>query len=120
MSVPQFGAWDGNGNLPDYSMDFSKIRESRKQNKKDISRASIGNEEELANPDQHDRKNDQKYHDHHHQQPQQQVELPMHDAPNNSPSVRYWFNCSFCHLFHVPFLLDCSLLYRLCRGEGRY
>ncbi|CAN6478258.1 unnamed protein product [Victoria cruziana] len=88
MSVPQFGAWDGNGNLPDYSMDFSKIRESRKQNKKDISRASIGNEEELANPDQHDRKNDQKYHDHHHQQPQQQVELPMHDAPNNSPSRR--------------------------------
>ncbi|XP_055833029.1 uncharacterized protein LOC129902033 isoform X1 [Solanum dulcamara] len=30
--------------MPDYSMDFSKIRENRKQNK---SRASLGNEEEL-------------------------------------------------------------------------
>ncbi|XP_031491363.1 uncharacterized protein LOC116258375 [Nymphaea colorata] len=89
MSIPQFGAWDGNGNMPDYSMDFSKIRESRKQNKKDISRASIGNEEELANPQRHDGKNDHKSHDHHHhqQQQQQQIELPMH-APNGSPSRR--------------------------------
>ncbi|KAI3499742.1 hypothetical protein L1887_35551 [Cichorium endivia] len=47
MSVPQFGDWDQKGPLPDYSMDFSKIREMRKQNKRDISRASIGNEEEF-------------------------------------------------------------------------
>ncbi|KAD4586419.1 hypothetical protein E3N88_24020 [Mikania micrantha] len=47
MSVPQFGDWDQKGPLPDYSLDFSKIREMRKQNKRDISRASIGNEEEL-------------------------------------------------------------------------
>ncbi|KAK1432441.1 hypothetical protein QVD17_09337 [Tagetes erecta] len=47
MSVPQFGDWDQKGPLPDYSLDFSKIREMRKQNKRDISRASIGNDEEL-------------------------------------------------------------------------
>ncbi|KAJ3673776.1 hypothetical protein LUZ60_005768 [Juncus effusus] len=49
MSVPTFGDWDmKNGAVPDYSMDFSKIREMRKQNKKEISRASLGNEEELV------------------------------------------------------------------------
>lgn len=42
--MPQFGDWDQKGALPDYSMDFSKIRENRKQNK---SRASLGNEEEF-------------------------------------------------------------------------
>ncbi|KAG8373300.1 hypothetical protein BUALT_Bualt11G0009600 [Buddleja alternifolia] len=47
LSVPQFGDWDQKGALPDYSMDFSKIREMRKQNKRDPSRASLGNEEEL-------------------------------------------------------------------------
>ncbi|KAI3462005.1 hypothetical protein Pfo_018668 [Paulownia fortunei] len=64
LSVPQFGDWDQKGALPDYSMDFSKIREMRKQNKRDPSRASLGNEEEListttrdsnsAHNDQHD------------------------------------------------------------------
>ncbi|XP_047322806.1 uncharacterized protein LOC124926599 [Impatiens glandulifera] len=47
MSVPQFGDWEQKGVMPDYSMDFSKIREMRKQNKRDVSRASLGNEEEL-------------------------------------------------------------------------
>ena len=47
LSVPQFGDWDQKGAVPDYSMDFSKIREMRKQNKRDVSRASLGNEEEL-------------------------------------------------------------------------
>ncbi|XP_057500779.1 uncharacterized protein LOC130784805 [Actinidia eriantha] len=47
LSVPQFGDWDQKGAMPDYSMDFSKIREMRKQNKRDVSRASLGNEEEL-------------------------------------------------------------------------
>lgn len=50
LSVPQFGDWDQKGVLPDYSMDFSKIREMRKQNKRDPSRASLGNEEEFINP----------------------------------------------------------------------
>ncbi|KAK6924163.1 hypothetical protein RJ641_010363 [Dillenia turbinata] len=47
LSVPQFGDWDHKGEVPDYSLDFSKIREMRKQNKMDVSRASLGNEEEL-------------------------------------------------------------------------
>jgi len=52
LSVPQFGDWDqkGGGTMPDYSMDFTKIREMRKQNKRDPSRASLGNEEELIKP----------------------------------------------------------------------
>ncbi|XP_050128690.1 uncharacterized protein LOC126605357 isoform X1 [Malus sylvestris] len=48
LSVPQFGDWDQKGQVPDYSLDFSKIREMRKQNKRDVSRASLGNEEELV------------------------------------------------------------------------
>ncbi|KAI3798561.1 hypothetical protein L1987_33838 [Smallanthus sonchifolius] len=48
LSVPQFGDWDQKGPLPDYSLDFSKIREKRKQNKRELSRTSIGNEEELV------------------------------------------------------------------------
>jgi len=52
LSVPQFGEWDQKGPLPDYSMDFSKIREMRKQNKTNASRASLGNEEEFAAPAQ--------------------------------------------------------------------
>ncbi|CAN6567735.1 unnamed protein product [Malus baccata var. baccata] len=47
LSVPQFGDWDQKGQVPDYSLDFSKIREVRKQNKRDVSRASLGNEEEF-------------------------------------------------------------------------
>ncbi|KAG2410557.1 uncharacterized protein HKW66_Vig0012220 [Vigna angularis] len=47
LSVPQFGDWDQKGQVPDYSLDFSKIRETRKQNKTNISRASLGNEEEF-------------------------------------------------------------------------
>ncbi|KAF8118406.1 hypothetical protein N665_0005s0169 [Sinapis alba] len=47
LSVPQFGDWDQKGGtFPDYSLDFSKIREMRKQNKRDPSRVSLGNEEE--------------------------------------------------------------------------
>ncbi|KAL1314307.1 hypothetical protein HN51_041107 [Arachis hypogaea] len=48
LSVPQFGDWDQKGGVPDYSLDFSKIREMRKQNKTNLSRASLGNEEELV------------------------------------------------------------------------
>ncbi|KAK4383536.1 hypothetical protein Sango_2766200 [Sesamum angolense] len=54
LSVPQFGDWDQKGVLPDYSMDFSKIREMRKQNKRDPSRASLGNEEELISSTRRD------------------------------------------------------------------
>ncbi|XP_074561288.1 uncharacterized protein LOC141817537 isoform X2 [Curcuma longa] len=47
MSVPAFGGWDTKNGVPDYSMDFSKIREMRKHNK-NPSRASLGNEEDLS------------------------------------------------------------------------
>ncbi|KAF6175854.1 hypothetical protein GIB67_003342 [Kingdonia uniflora] len=33
--------------MRNYSLDFSKIREMRNQNKRDLSRTSIGNDEEL-------------------------------------------------------------------------
>jgi hypothetical protein len=53
MTVPAFGDWDmKNGALPDYSMDFSKIREMRKQNKKELSRASLGGDEDLPSGQQ--------------------------------------------------------------------
>ncbi|KAJ0978113.1 hypothetical protein J5N97_013587 [Dioscorea zingiberensis] len=47
MSVPVFDDWDMKQGVPDYSMDFLKIREARKINKFDFSRVSLGNEEEL-------------------------------------------------------------------------
>ncbi|KAI4984377.1 hypothetical protein ZWY2020_059805 [Hordeum vulgare] len=50
MTVSMFGDWDmQNGAIPDYSMDFSKIWEMYKQNKKELSRASlIGDDDLLA------------------------------------------------------------------------
>ncbi|RLN43189.1 uncharacterized protein C2845_PM01G44880 [Panicum miliaceum] len=53
MTVPAFGDWDvKNGAVPDYSMDFSKIREMRKQNKRELSRASLGGDEDLLQAQQ--------------------------------------------------------------------
>ncbi|XP_021887602.1 uncharacterized protein LOC110806919 [Carica papaya] len=71
LSVPQFGDWDQKGQVPDYSLDFSKIREMRKQNKRDVSRASLGNEEELIKPPTNDANtaysaNNPHYHEAHH------------------------------------------------------
>lgn len=86
LSVPQFGDWDQKGGaLPDYSMDFSKIREMRKQNKRDPSRASLGNEEELissATSNSNNAHSDE--HDQFHQ--------------NHSPAVRF-----LCWPFSFPF-----------------
>jgi hypothetical protein len=54
MTVPAFGEWDmKNGAVPDYSMDFSKIREMRKQNKRELSRASLGGDDDLLAAQQH-------------------------------------------------------------------
>ncbi|KAE8789081.1 hypothetical protein D1007_36770 [Hordeum vulgare] len=48
ITVPTFGDWDmKNGAMPDYSMDFSKIREMHKENKKELSRASLSGEDDL-------------------------------------------------------------------------
>ncbi|KAL3524690.1 hypothetical protein ACH5RR_013062 [Cinchona calisaya] len=84
LSVPQFGDWDRKGVMPDYSMDFSKIRENRKQNKRDPSRASLGNEEELVSSATSN--SNTGYSDDHH-----------HFHRNNSPTARRsifsYFNC---------------------------
>ncbi|KAF9597847.1 hypothetical protein IFM89_021932 [Coptis chinensis] len=48
MSVPQFGGWDHKtGAAPDYSMVFTRARANRKEVKKETTRSSIGNEQEL-------------------------------------------------------------------------
>lgn len=75
LSVPQFGDWDQKGQLPDYSLDFSKIRETRKQNKRDPARSSLGNEENLIslNPRDLNKPQEDDHHDNH---------------QNNSPTAR--------------------------------
>ncbi|KAK1308136.1 hypothetical protein QJS10_CPA09g00442 [Acorus calamus] len=87
MSVPTFGGWDAKEGFPDYSLDFSKVREMRKQNKKDVSRVSVGNEEELI--------------PHHHKNrrsgdPNRDYDAPLHHD-NHSPTARRkilsYFNC---------------------------
>ncbi|KAK9110586.1 hypothetical protein Sjap_018646 [Stephania japonica] len=85
LSVPQFGDWDQKGGLPDYSLDFSKIREMRKQNKRDISRASLGNEEELISS-QSTINSDQP--NHHEQLPHHHVH-----SPTGRKSFLSYFNC---------------------------
>ncbi|KAJ9170293.1 hypothetical protein P3X46_018413 [Hevea brasiliensis] len=88
LSVPQFGDWDQKGELPDYSMDFTKIREMRKQNKRDVSRASLGNEEDLINPIATNAKaahSDHHHNDHYHQS--------HHQSPNTRRSIFSYFNC---------------------------
>ncbi|CAN6285540.1 unnamed protein product [Urochloa humidicola] len=98
MTVPAFGDWDmKNGALPDYSMDFSKIREMRKQNKKELSRASLGGDEDLAQA-QHQQRN----------QPQAKAQpkptklgrpaaddhrRPLHDSPTGGRKFLSYFQC---------------------------
>ncbi|KAK2977546.1 hypothetical protein RJ639_037098 [Escallonia herrerae] len=48
MSVPEFGGWNQKaGGATDYSMVFSRARANRKQHKSDLTRRSLGNEQEL-------------------------------------------------------------------------
>ncbi|KAG7554750.1 RIN4 pathogenic type III effector avirulence factor Avr cleavage site [Arabidopsis suecica] len=96
LSVPQFGDWDqkGGGTMPDYSMDFTKIREMRKQNKRDPSRASLGNEEELIKPPESatstanlttvQSENQREFSPSHHHQPH---------SPSTRRSIFSCFNC---------------------------
>ncbi|XP_019150416.1 PREDICTED: uncharacterized protein LOC109147236 [Ipomoea nil] len=86
LSVPQFGDWDQKGALPDYSLDFSKIREMRKQNKRDLSRASLGNEEELMSSTAGSANAGHSAHsdDHHYNQNQ---------SPTTRRSIFRCFNC---------------------------
>ncbi|KAL5075290.1 hypothetical protein RYX36_014274 [Vicia faba] len=85
LSVPQFGEWDQKGPLPDYSMDFSKIREMRKQNKTNASRASLGNEEEFTTSVQKDTKTNDS-----------EIQHPHYHKTNSSATRRSflsYFNC---------------------------
>jgi len=86
LSVPQFGDWDQKGQVPDYSLDFSKIREMRKQNKRDVSRASLGNEEELiaSNTANVDTAHNDLHHPHYHQSTH---------SPTTRRSIFSYFNC---------------------------
>nr|XP_043631450.1 uncharacterized protein LOC122602903 [Erigeron canadensis] len=86
LSVPQFGDWDQKGPLPDYSLDFSKIRENRKQNKRELSRTSIGNEEELVASNKAKLATAQPSAPLHHYSQNQQ-------SPNNRRSLLSCFNC---------------------------
>ncbi|XP_044470240.1 uncharacterized protein LOC123199346 isoform X1 [Mangifera indica] len=91
LSVPQFGDWDQKGELPDYSLDFSKIREMRKQNKRDVSRASLGNEEDFINPTATTTNNTQNGH---HDQPQHHhYHQGHHHTPTTRRSILSYFNC---------------------------
>ncbi|XP_062149346.1 uncharacterized protein LOC133857968 isoform X2 [Alnus glutinosa] len=86
LSVPQYGSWDHTGQVPDYSLDFSKIRENRKQNKRDVSRASLGNEEELIASSTNTSTNGSN----------PQIDQPYHQS-QHSPTTRRsflsFFNC---------------------------
>ncbi|KAG2711729.1 hypothetical protein I3843_04G084100 [Carya illinoinensis] len=87
LSVPQFGDWDQKGQVPDYSLDFSKIRENRKQNKKDVSRASLGNEEEFITSNTTTNASEKTHidDDHHYHQSQH--------SPTTRRSFLSYFNC---------------------------
>ncbi|KAM0952935.1 hypothetical protein DsansV1_C02g0018651 [Dioscorea sansibarensis] len=84
MSVPAFGDWDMKQGVPDYSMDFSKIREARKINKSDFSRASLGNEDELISI-QRTSADDHRVPAQHHEEP--------HHSPTTRRTIMSYFNC---------------------------
>ncbi|XP_054821071.1 uncharacterized protein LOC129319975 [Prosopis cineraria] len=86
LSVPQFGDWDQKGQVPDYSLDFSKIREMRKQNKTNLSRASLGNEEELvaSTTASVNTGHSEAQHPHYHQN---------HESPTTRKGILSCFNC---------------------------
>ncbi|CAN1345026.1 hypothetical protein LINPERPRIM_LOCUS40229 [Linum perenne] len=88
LSVPQFGDWDQKGPLPDYSMDFSKIREMRKQNK---TRASLGNEEELINPTANLPKSTPPSHNNNINN--NDIDHDQQHSPNTRKSFFSYFNC---------------------------
>ncbi|XP_008780787.2 uncharacterized protein LOC120103699 isoform X2 [Phoenix dactylifera] len=95
MSVPAFGDWDLKNGMPDYSLDFSKIRETRKQNKRDISRTSLGNEDDL-NPQDHRHQSQSRDHHHRPRTPPVDLHRPHHlHRRDNSPTGRKKFMSYF-------------------------
>ncbi|XP_058196380.1 uncharacterized protein LOC131312550 [Rhododendron vialii] len=61
-SVPEFGGWDRKTpGATDYSVVFSRARANKKQQKNDVNRHSLGNEQELMvkkQPHQHYQQDD--------------------------------------------------------------
>ncbi|CAL9770926.1 unnamed protein product, partial [Musa acuminata subsp. burmannicoides] len=108
MSVPAFGEWDMKNGVPDYSMDFTKIREMRKQNK-NTSRASLGNDDELRSGTTNKEEQEAPRHSlpepdlrrriHHH-----------HGSPTSKNSIRRSKSWSFCDAlpYLYAFLLVCG------------
>ncbi|CAL9115865.1 unnamed protein product, partial [Musa acuminata var. zebrina] len=83
MAVPAFGEWDMKNGVPDYSMDFTKIREMRKQNKHP-SRASLGNDDELQLPSNNNNNNEG----------EAEEEPRRRRHRHGSPTVRFRFSSS--------------------------
>ncbi|CAL9190193.1 unnamed protein product [Musa hybrid cultivar] len=98
MSVPAFGEWDMKNGVPDYSMDFTKIREMRKQNK-NPSRASLGNDDELLTSDRlrSDGGNKEEEQEAQRRLPQHDQRRPIHHHRGGSPTGRKKFmGCFQC------------------------
>jgi len=94
MTVPAFGDWDmKNGALPDYSMDFSKIREMRKQNKKELSRASLGGDEDLSQAHQQQRNQPQAKAQPKLGRPADDHRRQLHDSPTGGKKFLSYFQC---------------------------
>ncbi|CAK8578871.1 unnamed protein product [Lathyrus sativus] len=91
-SVPQFGDWEQKGQVPDYSLDFSKIRETRKHNKSNISRASFGNEQEF-NIDSTSTSTTAQSHSHSSDQQQHVPRYHQTISPTTRKSFLSYFNC---------------------------
>ncbi|KAK8930906.1 hypothetical protein KSP39_PZI016598 [Platanthera zijinensis] len=87
ISVPAFGEWDGKVGLPDYSIDFSKIRENRRQNK---SRVSLGNEDELNHITTNDQRTDETIKNNY------QLHQLDANAKVTRKNGRRYFNCCGC------------------------
>ncbi|RRT73482.1 hypothetical protein B296_00006743, partial [Ensete ventricosum] len=90
MSVPAFGEWDMKNGVPDYSMDFTKIREMRKQNK-NPSRVSLGNDDELltSNRLRSDGGNKEEEQGTRRRLPQPDQRRPIHHHHGGTPTVPF-------------------------------
>ncbi|VFR02955.1 unnamed protein product [Cuscuta campestris] len=102
-AVPKFGGWDDkSGNSPsNYTVMFSEARANRKQQKKDFTRHSLGNEQELRA-----------------KQHQMEVEsvrerLEIRDCTS---SVNLWANCS-CFIANKTFVAKCGITHSSARAS---
>ncbi|WOL02713.1 hypothetical protein Cni_G11432 [Canna indica] len=93
MSVPAFGEWDMKNGVPDYSMDFTKIREMRKQSK-NPSRASLGNDDEFLNHNKLRSDNKDEGEDRRRRDPEPDLHRPIHHgSPTGRKKFMGYFHC---------------------------